>query len=496
MIVSLRRVSLALLLVVPGLTYAQSPGQSLAPDSAVLAVLRARVDAGRAAGIVVALIDAYPAVRSGAAVAPAGPRTRVVAYGRGAGGSPLDAHSLFEIGSITKTFTSVALALMAADGTVRLDQPVVELLPNGAVVPSRDGRPIRLVDLATQTSGLPRLPDNLKPRDFTDPYADYDGARLLAFLAQYALPRDPGAQYEYSNLGAGLLGYALARRADVSYEQLVRERILRPLSMTETAITLDSALRARFAPGHDAKGAPVHDWTFDALAGAGAIRSTATDMARYIVANLEAARGEGTGPLNAALAATHARRADTGIPNLSIGLAWHRAVRPDGDTVVWHNGQTGGYASFVGFSPRRAVGIVVLSNSSVTVDDLGAAILANMPLSTLAAAPLAPPRERTAIALPAAALERFVGAYPLAPTFVLTVRREGDHLFAQATGQPAAELFAESPTNFFLRVVDAQIEFQTDSSGAVTGLVLVQNGRRLPATKRAGTSTATPAHAP
>jgi CubicO group peptidase (beta-lactamase class C family) len=161
MTVSLRRVSLALLLVVPDLTYAQSPGQSLAPDSAVLAVLRARVDAGRAAGIVVALIEAYPAVRSGATAAPAGPRTRVVAYGRGAGGTPLDAHSLFEIGSITKTFTSVALALMSADGTVRLDQPVTDLLPRGAVVPSRAGRQIRLVDLATHTSGLPRMPDNL-----------------------------------------------------------------------------------------------------------------------------------------------------------------------------------------------------------------------------------------------------------------------------------------------------------------------------------------------
>ena len=495
MAISLRRVLFALLSVVPGLAYAQSPGPSLAPDSAVLATLRARVDAGHAAGIVVALIDAYPA-RSGTATAPAEPRTRVVAYGHGAGGRPLDAHSLFEIGSITKTFTAVALARMAADGTVRLDQPVADLLPRGAVVPSRAGRPIRLVDLATHTSGLPRLPDNLKPRDLADPYADYDGARLLAFLAHYELPRDPGAQYEYSNLGAGLLGYALARRAGVPYEQLVRERILRPLGMTETAIALDPALRARFAPGHDASGVAVHDWTFDALAGAGALRSTAADMARYIVANLAAARGEGAGSLNAALAAAHTRRADTGIPNLAIGLAWHRVARPDGDTVVWHNGQTGGYASFVGFSPRRGVGVVVLSNSSITVDDLGLTILSNLPLPSLATAPPAPPRERTAIALPAADLERFVGEYPLAPTFVIAVRRDGDHLFAQATGQPAAELFADSPTTFFLRVVDAQIEFQTDASGAVTGLVLVQNGRRLPATKRLTTSTAAPPAAP
>lgn len=139
MATSLRRVTLALLSVMPSLAYAQSPGPSLPPDSAVLAVLRARVDVGHVAGIVVALIDAHAIARSGADTLSAGPQMRVVAYGRGAGGGPLDAHSLFEIGSITKTFTSVALARMVADGKVRLDQLVVELLPRGAVVPSRGG---------------------------------------------------------------------------------------------------------------------------------------------------------------------------------------------------------------------------------------------------------------------------------------------------------------------------------------------------------------------
>lgn len=478
-----RRPALAAAVVtalLPALAHGQPRANSpLPPDSAVLAALRARVDGGQAAGLVVALVDA----RGDA-------HTRIVAYGRGAGGAPLDAHSVFEIGSVTKTFTAAALASMAADGTVRLDQPVAELLPPGTVVPSRGGRPIRLVDLATQTSGLPRLPDNLAPRDPADPYADYDGARLLAFLARYRLPRDPGARYEYSNLGAGLLGYALAARAGTSYERLVAGRVLRPLGMTETAVTLGPALRARLAPGHDAGGAAVPGWTLDALAGAGALRSTAADMARYVAAHLAAPPATA---LAAALAATHLKRAETGVPDLGIGLAWHVATPSAGpawgDTLVWHNGQTGGYASFAGFSPARGVGVVVLSNTARSVDDLALALLTGAPTADAVAAAATPaPAARAAIALPAAALDRLVGEYPLAPTFVLAVRREGARLFAQATGQPALELFADSPTTFFLRAVDARVEFQTDAAGAVTGLVLVQNGVRQPAPKRVATT--------
>lgn len=454
-----------------------TPGSPLPPDAAVLAVLRARVDAGQAAGLVVALVDAH---------------TRIVAYGRGAAGAPLDAHSVFEVGSVTKTFTAAALASMAADGTVRLDQPVAELLPRGTAMPSRDGRPIRLVDLATQTSGLPRLPDNFAPRDPADPYADYDGARLLAFLARYQLPSAPGGAYEYSNLGAGLLGYALAARAGTSYEQLVASRVLRPLGMTETAVTLGPALRARLAPGHDATGAEVKGWTFDALASAGALRSTAADMARYVAAHI-AAPPATVPALAAALAATHVKRAETGVPDLGIGLAWHVATpsagQARGDTLVWHNGQTGGYASFVGFSPARGVGVVVLSNTARSVDDLALTLLTGAPTAgAAAAAATPPPAARTALALPVAALDRFVGEYPLAPTFVIAVRREGERLLAQATGQPALELFADSPTTFFLRAVDARVEFQTDAAGAVTGLVLVQNGMRQSAPKRVATT--------
>ena len=164
---------------------------------------------------------------------------------------------MFEIGSITKVFTAAILADMVARGQVRLDDPVAQLLPATVKVPSRNGRRITLLDLATQSSGLPRLPTNFAPKDSANPYADYGDQQLYDFLSGYELPRDPGATYEYSNLGMGLLGHALARKAGMSYEQLVSRRVLAPLGMKETAITLSPALRPRLVPGHGDTGQVV-----------------------------------------------------------------------------------------------------------------------------------------------------------------------------------------------------------------------------------------------
>jgi serine-type D-Ala-D-Ala carboxypeptidase/endopeptidase len=459
------RLSFAVPLTAAGLAGAvpAAAQRPLPSDSVVRAIVRERVDDGRYAGIAIGLIDADG-------------RTRTVAYGPRAGVTPFDDHTVFEIGSITKTFTAAILADMVRSQAVRLDQPVAELLPAGTVVPRRGGRQITLADLATQSSGLPRMPDNFAPRDPNNPYADYDGTRLLAFLARYELPRDIGAQYEYSNLGVGLLGYALAAKAGVSYERLVTDRVLRPLGMTETVVTLTPALRARLAPGHDPAGAVVANWDLDALAGAGAIRSTVHDMLRYLGANID----PGASSLGPALATTHDTRFQTTQPTLSIGLAWHRLATPRGDTIVWHNGGTGGYRTFTGFDPKRRVGVVVLANTATSVDDIGIHLLdESLPLAK-------PPAARTEVTLPADALQRFVGEYRLAPNFAITVARTGDVLTAQGTDQPAFRLFAEAPTKFFLKSVDAQIEFEVDAAGVPTALILVQGGARQRAPRVGG----------
>ena len=422
----------------------------LPSDSAVSAILAPRVqalpDSGKhGEGIVVGLLDKGQ---------------RVISIGG------VDVDDVFEIGSITKVFTASILADMAARGEMRLDDPVANYLPRAVRMPVR-GRPITLLDLATQSSGLPRMPDNFSPRDSSNPYADYSVQQLYEFLSRYKLPRDPGAAYEYSNLGMGLLGHALALKAGTSYEQLVTRRILRPLGMKETSITLTKGLDARLAPGHDGEGKVVPNWDLPTLAGAGAQRSTATDLITFLVANLDSTAT----PLSPTLHRTHGERQATNDPNLKIGLAWHILSRPAGK-IVWHNGGTGGYRSFIGFDPARRIGVVVLCNDgNENVDDIGFHLLdETFPLKS-------PPPRRTEVAVDSLLLEGYVGEYELTPVFHMVVTRQAAHLFVQATAQPRFAIFAESDSTFFLKAVDAQLTFRPDA------LVLHQNGQHLPGRK-------------
>jgi CubicO group peptidase (beta-lactamase class C family) len=220
---------------------------------------------------------------------------------------------------------------------------------------------------------LPRLPDNLDLTNTIDPYAEYTAEMLYQALNGDARRHKPGEEYEYSNLGAGLLGHALARKAGTSYEQLVIERICKPLGMHDTKMTLDAADRARLAQGHDFAGVELPPWDFDALAGAGAIRSTADDMLIFVAANIRLV--ESPKPLRDAIVLTHERQAGVDERN-DIGLAWHIGKRTG---ARWHNGQTGGYHSFVAFVPEKQVGVVVLcNNGGGMVDTIGTQLLLTM----------------------------------------------------------------------------------------------------------------------
>ncbi|MDQ2776001.1 MAG: serine hydrolase, partial [Acidobacteriota bacterium] len=204
---------------------------------------------------------------------------RILVYG------PVKEDSIFEIGSITKTFTGLMLAQMALQNKVKLDEPVRELLPPGTVGKPA-GAEITLVDLATQHSGLPRMPDNFHPADPQDPYADYGPADLYEFLKKYGVAKPTDTGFNYSNLGLGLLGQALADRAGTSYPTLLRSEVTGPLELNDTAVALSPEQEKRFAQGHSGTHQPAHAWKLDALAGAGAIRSTASDMLTYLEANL------------------------------------------------------------------------------------------------------------------------------------------------------------------------------------------------------------------
>jgi serine-type D-Ala-D-Ala carboxypeptidase/endopeptidase len=303
--------------------------------------------------------------------------------------------SVFEIGSISKTFTATILAQMVEQGKVRLDEPVRELLPAGTVNKPDSGAEITLLDLSDQHSGLPRMPDNFHPADPANPYADYDAKALYEYIGKHGVGLPANAPFGYSNLGVGLLGQALANRANEAYPALLQAEVTGPLNMRDTGIVLTPEMQARFIQGYDGNHKPAHAWDLVALAGAGGIRSTASDMLTYLEAQLHpdalpaAAKTDPDGrTLPAAIAMTHVIRADVG-GGMHIGLNWFRI---DETGSYWHNGGTGGYSSYALFNPEKDFAVIVLSNTTVgpnsITDALGEHIAQR--LSGLPAVSLAP----------------------------------------------------------------------------------------------------------
>ena len=226
--------------------------------------------------------------------------------------------SLFEIGSISKTFTGLDAG---TDGRARgrcgwMSRSASCCRP--ATVAKPAGQEITLLDLATHHSGLPPMPDNFHPADPHNPFADYGPEQLYAYLKRHGVAKPEETTFAYSNLGVGLLGQALAERAGRSYADLLREEITGPLGMTDTVVKLSAEQQRRFMQGYDYKHRPVHAWDLDALAGAGAIRSTAGDMLTYLEANLHP---EKYAALSGALGLSHRLR-ETAARGQQIALAW------------------------------------------------------------------------------------------------------------------------------------------------------------------------------
>jgi serine-type D-Ala-D-Ala carboxypeptidase/endopeptidase len=258
---------------------------------------------------------------------------------------------IYEIGSVTKVFTTSLLADLVRKGELNLDDPVHRFLPPNVRMPSYGGTDITLEHLATHTSGLPRLPKNLKVTRATrsNPYAGYSVAQLYEFLSGHTLSKRPPTRLRYSNLGVGLLGHVLANVAGTDYERAVRERICMPLGLTDTVITLSDKQRERLIPGHTARGKPTPLWDAPTLAGAGALRSTARDLVRFLSAQM----GSGDHPVVEALVMCHSARSVLNKP-LRIGLGW--MIIPRGpNSLLWHNGGTGGFTTFVGFVKEKGI---------------------------------------------------------------------------------------------------------------------------------------------
>jgi CubicO group peptidase (beta-lactamase class C family) len=391
-----------------------------------------------------------------------------------------DGDTTFEIGSITKVFTAMILADMVARGEVALEQPVAELLPPGTVVPSRDGVAITLRHLATHTAGLPRMPTNHRPADPRNPQADYTVPQLYAFLATCALSTTPGATYLYSNLGYGLLGHALARRAGLDYESLVRERVCVPLGLDDTRITFPTDSQRRRAVGHDDSLRVTSDTDLPTLAGAGALHSTVNDLLRFLAAQL----GPADTPLADVMEAVRVFENPVGDDGRLISLAFGPPEDLFGHQIYWHNGGTAGFRSFLGFDRERGVGVVVLSNCSLSVDDLGFHLLdARSPLQ----------RPRIAISLDPGLLGRYAGVYALPGGGTRTFSSYGSRLFMKRTGRPVTEVMAESETGFFIPDTAALVEFRLGAGGVADSVVVRQSDGSAGGAAR---TIATPAEQP
>ena len=453
------RIVLALALLAP----AAAPAQHFPPDDDLRTMLRYLVEDGEAPGIVLGLLEADGS-------------TRIVSWGSGgANARPLGPRSVFEIGSITKVFTGTLLADMVERGEVSLSDPVSRYLPQGTRVPSRNGREITLLDLATHRSSLPRMPGNL-PQDPSNPYPPYTMEDLYAFLAQHELRRDIGSEFEYSNMAVALLGEALARRAGGTWDDVVRERVLEPLGMRMTNTLVAGEMAEWNTQGHDEDGgvAPYRGWP--GLPGMGALRSNAEDLLRFLAAN--------TGPpasrLERVMRDAQQARASTG-ENGEIGLNW--LIRKVGDrTIIMHGGATVGYETQIAFDPDRGVGVVLLTNTAEFDDDVGLDLLLR------AAGPA-----RREVAVSPDLLRRYAGTYEMAPGRSLFVRLENEgYLTVQMPRNVRFRMYAESDSTFFLKRTPWRVRFTRNGEGQVAGVVVDMEGTERSA-RRVGDPAPPPA---
>ena len=302
------------------------------------------------------------------------------------GGPPLR-EATFEIGSITKTFTGILLASLVDRGVVSLDDPLQELLPAGVNLPPEQ-QSVTLAHLATHTAGLPRVPPGMADLNVLvravlglNPYEGYTTDDLLRALEVTELQSSPGEHSAYSNFGFGLLGWILGREAATGYAGAIRDFVHGPLALSGIEIGPGDGAQSRTAVGYRSRqsigpvrlGLVAVPWDLpEAFEGAGAVRSTLEGMVAYLAANMR----RDSDPVHSAIRAAHREHFRISARR-SIGLAWVRDRRRDldGRTVIWHNGGTGGFRSYLGFTEDGRLGVVVLANSVASVDPLGVTLL-------------------------------------------------------------------------------------------------------------------------
>ena len=283
-----------------------------------------------------------------------------------------DGNTMYEIGSVTKVFTTLLLADMVLKKQVNLDDPISKYLPAHVKVPIIKGKAITIQHLATHSVGWPRMPDNYDPQNPDNPFADYTVEQLHDYISRSSFDYAPGTWFSYSNPGYGLLGHILSLVAGKPYETLVKERICGPLGMTNTTIMLSPAQKTNLAGGHAEYGAPVQNWDMPAIAGTGALRSNINDMLNFAAANLGMVKTD----LYPAMQLAHIPRLTKGPGDGDVTLGWtYEKEKRTGDEFIWKDGTTGGYKSILLLNKTKKTAVVILANSMNQLNDLAFHIL-------------------------------------------------------------------------------------------------------------------------
>lgn len=494
-----------------------SPGAEEAEEEdPVRRVLRERVDEyGQTVGVVAGIIR--------------GINRYVYAHGTLNRGTirRASAMTVFEIGQLSSLYTTAMLSLMVQRGDVNLADEVSAYLPETINVPATPaGNPILIEHLATHTSGLPRLPDNLVSSAPDDPLQGYSVELMYAFLDRYAEAQLEGHEfpfdfegpdfegpdgegpldregedrsdmpdrdepedrydmespigtedrYVYSDLGMGLLGHVLERAAGESYDTLIRELLGDPIKLANTANAPTPSMRTYLATGHDDARRPVPAWSDTTLVGGTGLRSNLLDLMTLVSASMgiiyalpEDFTEDDSTRYHASFDSLIVARNPADEEGVRTALGWKVRQDERGRDIHWLTGRTNGFYAFAAFLKEWRKGVVVLSNSSASVEDIGFHLLS-------ARNPLSPP-PRKVVHLTEADYVARTGTYVFSPEFTVDITYSDGKLYGQPPGQPRSELVLESSGDFYLEEEDARITFVRNEEGYVDHFLFLQDGK-------------------
>ncbi|MFZ6775650.1 serine hydrolase domain-containing protein [Undibacterium sp. Ji83W] len=329
-------------------------------DADILNILKQRIDTDKkGVGLVVGIVDEKG--------------SRVISYGYAnlAERRPVDADTLFEIGSVTSAFTGVAMMDMAEKNEIRLKDPLATYLPGSVKVPYYDDRKITLADLSSHRSGLPAIAAVPANSGSDNPYAGFTANKAYEFLSNYDMKYDVGSRFVYSSFGNGLLGLALSQHAGTDYDTLIKNRVTTPLGMTATSVNLNADMQKRMATGYSSKAqfATAPAWNFTSFEGAGGLHSSANDMLKFLAANMDQTKT----PVNGTM---HKLQVPFESGNRLL-FVWGGYNNKFDSSILGLEGKTGGYSSYIAFDKKAGKGVVILSNADVSVSDIGNKIINN-----------------------------------------------------------------------------------------------------------------------